>query len=61
MGEDAAVGEDAELGEGLVVSDGVPAFPQAPTKSIAVIASVDLKLLEGVTSGCYERHRVMVP
>ena len=45
MGEDTAVGEDAELEEGLVVSDGVPAFPQAPTKKIAVIASVGLKRL----------------
>ena len=43
------------------MSDGVPASPHAPINSIAVIASVDLKRLEGVTSGWYEPQCVMVP
>ena len=41
--------------------DGVPAFPQEPIKSIAVIAGVNLKRLEGVTSGWYGSQSVGVP
>jgi hypothetical protein len=58
---DASVGDDAGLEEGLVVFDGVPTFPQAPTERIAVIASVDVKRLEGVTSRWYEPQCVGVP
>ena len=59
--EDGVVVEDAALGEGLGVSDGVPAFPQAPTNRTAVIASVDVKRLEGVTSRWYEPQCGTVP
>ena len=61
MGEDGSVGEGAALGERLGVSDVVPAFPQAPTNRIAVIASVDVRRLEGVTSRWYEPQCVTVP
>jgi hypothetical protein len=48
-------------GGGAVVTEGVPAPPQAPTNRIVVIVSVDLKCLEGVTSGWYEPQCVTVP
>jgi len=62
--EEGVVVEDAAGGEALVVSDGsdgAPPFPHAPTHRIAVIARVDLKRFEGVTSGWYEPQCITVP